>query len=73
MKKHAMLLALVGLLSGCAAFRAPHSAKGPTVPTGTYDSAAEKWADEALARERKAAKERTEKDLKRMDRELTER
>jgi hypothetical protein len=73
MKKHVMLLALVFLLSGCAAFKAPHSAKGPTVPTGTYDSAAEKWADEALALERKAEKEKTEKKLTRMDRDLSER
>jgi hypothetical protein len=73
MKNHAMLLALVCLLSGCVTFRAPYNAKGPTVPTGTYDSAAEKWADEALARERKTAKEKTEKDLNRMNRELTER
>ena len=61
-------LAMV-LLSGCSFLKAPpHSAKGPTVPTGSYESGAEKWADEALAAERKTEKEKTESALKKLER-----
>jgi len=62
-------LFLLALLSGCSVFRAPpHSANGPTLPTGTYESSSEKWADEALASERKTEKEKTEAGLKKLDR-----
>lgn len=50
-------------------FRAPQSANGPTLPTGTYDSASEKWADEALSAQRKTEKEKTEANLKKLDRD----
>lgn len=55
--------------AGCAVLKPPHhEADGPTLPTGTYDSKAEKWQDEALASERQAAKEKTERELKQLDR-----
>lgn len=57
------------LLSGCSVFKPPaHSANGPTVPTGTYQSSSEKWADEALAAQRKAEKAKTDAALKKLDR-----
>jgi hypothetical protein len=56
-------------LSGCAIFTppAPH-AHGPTVPSGRYDSGAEKWADESAAARRKAEKEKTAKVLDKIER-----
>ncbi len=68
MKLFIPLLATVFLLSGCSMFRPPQSANRATLPTGSYDSASEKWADEALSAQRKAEKEKTEADLKKLDR-----
>lgn len=69
MKTLVSLLAICCLTSGCAVFEPPrYDAGGPTVPTGTYDSESEKWTDEALAAKRKAAKEQTEADLQKLDR-----
>lgn len=62
------LLATLCLLSGCTIFRPPQSASRSTLPTGNYDSESEKWADEALSAKRKAEKEKTEADLKKLDR-----
>ncbi len=63
-------LAALFFISGCAVFKGPrHDADGPTVPTGVYDSKAERWQDEALAAQRKAEKEKTEKELKKFNRE----
>lgn len=68
MKPCAVALA-VSLLSGCAIFKAPTPrASGPTLPTGTYENAAEKWADESLAARRKAEKENVEKTVERTER-----
>lgn len=63
------LLSTLCLLSGCAMFRPPQSANRSTLPTGSYDSASEKWADEALSAQRKAEKEKTEASLKKLDRQ----
>lgn len=63
------LMAAFFLSAGCAMLKPPHhQADGPTLPTGVYDSKAEKWQDEALASERQAAKEKTERALKKLDR-----
>ena len=69
--KLATLLCLVlCLFTGCAMLKPPPiSANGPTVPTGVYDSSAEKWQDEALSAERKQHREQTEEVLRKMDRE----
>ena len=69
MKARFITLALLSLSPGCAVFKAPTpSASGPTLPTGTYETAAEKWADESLAAQRKAESEKVEKTLTKMDR-----
>ena len=63
-----LLALVVCLYTGCAMFQPPPiSANGPTVPTGTYDSSAEKWQDEALAAERKRHQEKTADVLRKMD------
>lgn len=62
-------LAALCLLSGCTLFRPPLSANRSTLPTGTYESASEKWADETLSAQRKAEKEKTEANLKKLDRQ----
>lgn len=68
MRRLIVLALIIGALSGCAVFRPPAtSVKGPTVPTGEYDNAAEKWADESLSARRKIEKEKTEKELQRTD------
>ena len=69
MKLCLIALAILSLSAGCAVFRAPVArADGPTLPTGTYDSTAEKWADESLAAQRKAEKEKVEETLTKIDR-----
>ena len=69
MKTCFIALAIASLSTGCAAFKAPTStANGPTLPTGTYDTAAEKWADESLAAQRMAEKENVEKTLTKINR-----
>lgn len=70
MRKHLLVLTLVSLLSGCTLFEPPvQSGNGATLPTGTYDTAAEKWADESSAARRKAERERTEKVLEKVGRQ----
>jgi hypothetical protein len=69
MKLSVLLVCVVSLFAGCAVFKAPvPRADGPTAPTGSYDNAAEKWADESSAARRKAEKERTEKILEKIER-----
>ena len=69
MKTSILAVVILLALTGCSVFRPPpHSANGPTISTGSYESASEKWAAEALASERKAEKEKTEAALKKLDR-----
>jgi hypothetical protein len=62
-------LLIASLSSGCSMFRSPPlNAHGPTLPTGSYDSLAEKWADESTAAQRKNNGEKMASDLKKLDR-----
>jgi uncharacterized protein YceK len=67
MRKTLLVLTITCLLSGCTMFEPPiQRSHAATLPTGTYATAAEKWADESSAARRKAERERTEKVLEKV-------